>query len=194
MTMTAAAHQGVESLPGFIVYRGGSRLSALAAQLGRQLIFRLLNVVISLGLSVALFFAFKAEVGGVFFWFLVFSASVSVLQLVFHLVRWTRVRSHGRKLQPAPELQIDVLGLVIAKDGDGLRLPWHQVRSVRAKNHPLTPGPNLEICWSPDGQQVEKWQTPVSYLEAQPTQLDSALRSYSRGRFGLDLSRVDRLW
>ena len=196
--MTAPAAQGAANpnaaLPGFIIYRSEAALLALDEQLGKRLLFRLLNVIISIGISIGLFFLFKAEVGGVFFWFLVISAALSVLQLLFHLGRWLRARSIGRKVQPTPQLQVDVLGLVLAQDGEALRVPWERVCAVCVKNHFWTPGPKLEVRWLAGGDQPQTWRTEMILLDTKATLLDSALRAYSRGRFGLDLSRVDRLW
>ena len=68
-------------------------------------------------------------------------------------------------------------------------LPADPVRQIAGRNRHLAPGPVLEVSW-PD----RSWTVPIIALDAPPSVIDSALRAFSLGRFGLDLSSVDDIW
>lgn len=160
------------------------------ARLGRALIKRAIMSVISLVITIVFFVIFKPEPKEIVFWLLIFSAVMSVGQLVWSIVQRYQARKATSRIPLGPAFQIDNQGLVLATVPEGERIGWPEIRLVKGRNRRFDPGPRLEFGW----EEGKQWSVPIIALDAPPVVLDSALRAFSLGRFGLDLSSVDDIW
>ncbi|WIY82318.1 hypothetical protein [Propionimicrobium sp. PCR01-08-3] len=146
--------------------------------------------VISLIITVALYLYFKPETTSVFFWLLIASAAYTVANIIVKFVQLKRARKSTAQVPLGPAFQIDDHGLVLSTRPEGERIDWEQVTSIKGTNKIVNPGPRLEIHWDEN----RSWSVPIIVLDASPSAVDSALRAFSLGRFGLDLSSVDDIW
>lgn len=157
----------------------------------RKLMFRQwLGVGISLLISVVWWLIFRPEVDSLLFWLLIASVALSLARVVITGVRLWRARRTIGRIPLGPAFQIDNHGVVLATVGTGERIGWPDIRVVKGRGKLFNPGPRLEFGWQPDGH----WSVPIIQLDAAPKSIDSALRAFSLGRFGLDLSAVDDIW
>lgn len=112
----------------------------------------------------------------------------------FVIWRYLELRSARRSLAQVPAgeaLRIDHRG-VHASNGGGdqaTTYDWAGLGALRAAGKKVGAGPQL-IVEHAQGQ----WQVPLSYLDTLPGTIDSAVRAYSGGRRGLDLSGMDSIW
>ena len=63
-------------------------------------------------------------------------------------------------------------------------VPWEQVAAVVGRGRSLGRGPSLVVTRH-DGP---AWSVPLSFLDAQAGTIDNAIRVFSGGRKGLDIS------
>jgi hypothetical protein len=80
-------------------------------------------------------------------------------------------------------LRVDRRGLELA----GQPIPWASLGSLETTKGSWPQGPGLRAATT-DGRSVE---VPLEQLPVLPATLDSTVRAYSGGRFGLDLSALD---
>lgn len=119
------------------------------------------------------------------------------ISAVFAIARIVRLAAARRALARVPRgdaMRIDREGITVTslEESPGAAptfLPWLQVTGVRAAGKSTGVGPDLVVSY-PGGQ----WRAPLSFLDALPGTIDSALRAYSGARVGLDLSGLDALW
>lgn len=157
----------------------------------RSLLFRQwLGVGISLLLGAVWWFLFKPAVFSLLFWLLIGSVTWSVIRVVTSLIKLRRARRTTSQVPLGPAFQIDNHGVVLSSVPSGERIAWPQVRLVKGRNKFFNPGPRLEFAWGVD----QVWSVPIIVLDAPPSVIDSAMRAFSQGRFGLDLSSVDEIW
>lgn len=177
-------------IPGFVVHYTPVAMAQRAAKLRVVVRRRVVSLLISAVVTVGLFFVFDVAVGSGYFWLLVASLAYSVVLLIVSIVKMYRARKTTSKVPHGPALQVDARGLVLATSPEGERVDWEQISLLKGLNRFLNPGPRLQIKWGSQSQ----WSVPIILLDALPGTIDSAMRAYSRGRFGLDLSAVDELW
>ena len=157
----------------------------------RSLLFRQwMGVAVSLGISAVWWLLFKPPQGSFLFWLLVASVGLSLARVLTTIVKLRRARRTTAQVPMGPAFQIDNRGVVLASVPSGQRVNWPDVRQVAGRNALFNPGPRLEFRWEVD----QSWSVPIIVLDASPSTIDSALRAFSQGRFGLDLSRVDKIW
>lgn len=175
---------------GMMVSYTAEPLANRAAMLRSAMRRRIFSVVLSAIISVVYFLIFRPEVGSFFFWLLLGSVIYSVLLLVWSIVQVVWTRKLIGKVPLGPAFQIDNHGVVISSNPLGERLDWSQVRLIKGRNRIFNPGPQLQFG---HGENTV-WSVPIIMLDAAPQAIDSALRAFSRGRFGFDLSSVDEIW
>lgn len=157
----------------------------------RSLLFRQwLGVAISLAISVVWWLIFSPELYSLLFWLLIFSVAWSLLRVLSTIVKLRRARKTTSQVPLGPAFQIDNDGLVLSTVPEGERVGWPDVRLIKGRNKFFNPGPRIEFAWGSD----RTWSVAIIVLDAAPSVIDSALRAFSLGRFGLDLSAVDEIW
>lgn len=149
-----------------------------------------IGVAISVVISVVWWLIFKPELFSVLFWLLIGSVIWSLARVVVTFGRLRAARRTTSQIPPGPAFQIDHQGVVLASAPNGERVGWPDVRVVRGRNKLFNPGPTLEFAWQPH----RTWSVPIVVLDAAPSLIDSALRAFSLGRHGMDLSSVDDIW
>lgn len=157
-----------------------------------------LSVAIYLGISAIVWWTTRNQIS--FTQFLWGGVIGAVLVLGFIIWRWVELRSARRSLGRVPAgeaVRIDHRGLHLDGDAepgshDG-RVPttfdWSGLKDIRAAGTKVGAGPNMVI-----EHQEGAWEVPLSYLDTLPGTIDSAIRAYSGGRRGLDLSGLDSIW
>lgn len=156
---------------------------ARVAQRRRALWQRLVSLLISLAIGVALWYFYGAQLGDVGPWVIAFPAATGTLWLVVALIGWLVARSDLKRLGEGAALAVSPAGLWAA----GESLDWAQVGGLRAASRWLGRSPDL-ILEGRDGRAV---RLPLDYLDALPATLDSAVRALSGGRCWIDFSRLD---
>ncbi|MGB3955984.1 MAG: hypothetical protein WBL05_12000 [Brooklawnia sp.] len=175
---------------GMMVSYSPVAMAQRAARL-RSLLFRQwLGVVISAVISVVWWLIFKPEPDSLLFWLLIAAVAWSLGRVLTTIVKLRRARKTTARVPLGPAFQIDNQGLVLSTVPEGERVDWSQVSRIQGRNKVFNPGPRLEFAWGPD----RAWSVPIIVLDAPPGVIDSALRAFSLGRFGLDLSKVDEIW
>ena len=174
---------------GMLVSFSPVALAQRTAKLLRQVWFRVFGLVLSVVISVVWYVLVAPERDSILFWLLIASVVLSLGRLVFAIVQQRLARRATSRIPLGPAFQIDNQGVVLSTIAEGERLDWAQVRQIAGRNRHLAPGPVLEVSW-PD----RSWTVPIIALDAPPSVIDSALRAFSLGRFGLDLSSVDDIW
>lgn len=162
------------------------RAARFRSALNRQTISLVISVVISGGL----WFFYRPGPKTLFFWLLVASVAYSLAQVVKRFVQLKWARKTTSQVPWGPAFQVDSFGVVLSSVPQGERVPWSEVSAIAGLNKAINPGPRLEFRWG----QGRSWSVPLIVLDVPPSAMDSGLRAYSRGRFGLDLSAVDDIW
>lgn len=155
---------------------------------------RIFAALISLGIWM-LFFAISLAQGGAapgsaFFVVFMVGLAVALGRLTWAGVEAIRASREARRIIPGWVLEINPGGLVLASRPEGEAIAWERVRSVHVRSAIRVPGPRLVVEWDEDSS----WRVPLVEVDFRPQDLDSALRAFSRGRFGLDLTRVAQIW
>ena len=110
----------------------------------------------------------------------------------FVIWRYTELRSARKSLARVPAgeaLRIDHEGIRVDGSGSPQQFGWPGLSDISVAGRKLGAGPDLHVR----GEQSD-WKVPVSYLDTLPGTIDSAIRAYSGGRRGLDLSGMDSIW
>lgn len=154
----------------------------------------LLSVVIYMVLAVVMWIFLREQLG--LRAFLLGGVPAAVIVLGFVVWRFLALRSARSALGRVPAgeaLRIDHRGVHVDGTADGSRTPatfaWSSISDIRAGGKRTGAGPDL-VIEHPGGQ----WSVPLSWLDTLPGTIDSAVRAYSGGRRGLDLSGMDSIW
>lgn len=160
-------------------------LTARVDQTRRTVVSRL----ISLGITVVLMVVFWwwrreefAAVGGAVWVLYGLSLAVSLSFVAWAVVRWRRAVGETA-------LVGEGLALVLGHAGVELpdaRIPWDDLQAVRTVRGRWLHGPVLLV-----EQGGRSWSFPVEALDILPGSLDAAVRVYSSGRHGVDLTAID---
>lgn len=153
-----------------------------------------LSIVIFVVLSVVSWLLLKGTIS--FGQWLLGGIPALVLVLAFVVWKLLDLRAARASLRRVPAghaLQIAHQGITVSADPSGRTQPqlldWARLGDIRAAGSKLGAGPDL-VIEHPDAT----WTAPLSYLDQLPGTIDSALRAYSGGRRGLDLSGLDSIW
>lgn len=174
---------------GYTPVRAAGRVARAESLMRRAL----LSIVLYVAISVGLWFWLRHELslGQV----LIGGIPSAAIVLGFVVWRWLELRSARKSLAAVPAgqaLRIDHRGITVdaGKQTDGARsYDWTGLSALRAGGTRVGPGPQL-IVEHAQG----KWAVPLSYLDTLPGTIDSAVRAYSGGLRGLDLSGLDTLF
>ncbi|WP_341728082.1 hypothetical protein [Brooklawnia sp.] len=175
---------------GMLVSYSPVAMAKRAAGIRKNLDRSTVGGVISLVITGVIYYFARPETTSAFFWLLVGNAVYTVVRIIVKFVKLKRARRATAQVPLGPAFQIDDQGLVASTVPEGERIGWEQVTSIAGVNKMLSPGPRLEFRWDAD----RSWSVPIIVLDSSPSSIDSALRAFSLGRFGLDLSSVDDIW
>lgn len=107
--------------------------------------------------------------------------------LVWRIVNLRLARAALAKVGSGEAFRIAHAGLVIAESGE--QIAWGDIAEVKAVGRPAGAGPELLVR-----HRGGEYRVPLSFLDAMPGSIDSALRAYSGGRRGLDLNELDSVF
>ncbi|MGD7733064.1 hypothetical protein ACQCX5_08885 [Propionibacteriaceae bacterium G57] len=123
----------------------------------------------------------------------------AALVLAFVIWRWVELRAARKSLGRVPAgeaVRIDHRGVRV---GDGTSDPiwfeWPAMSDIAVAGRKIGAGPDLIVNGTfPNGGGHQTWKVPISYLDTLPGTIDSAVRAYSGGRQGLDMSGMDSIF
>lgn len=171
---------------GYSPVRAAGRVAKAESLMRRAVLSLVIFLVVSVGLW--LWLRGELSTGQILLGFV----PAAVVVLGFLVWRWVELRAARKSLQVVPAgeaLRIDHHGI----HADGSRTPvafdWTGLSEISVTGRRLGVGPDLTLR----NAQTE-WKVPVSYLDTLPGTIDSAIRAYSGGRRGLDLSGMDSIW
>ena len=152
----------------------------------RMLILRLVSLGITVVVLVALFLWQREQVVANPVPYIVVYSLVLLIGIGWAVGTFFGYRRVRRDLTSIPS------GLALRVGRSGLELAgqwqaWSDVAAIRSAKGRWPAGPLLEVART-DGSSVA---TPLEQISVLPATLDTALRAYSAGRQGLDLSSLD---
>ncbi len=191
MTQTLVLDRAVKRVQktGFLVAFTPEKMQRRASDMRVKMFVRFFSLLVSLVLTIVFYLIWRPKYDELFFWILVLGLAYSMFSAVLSVATVVRAKNAAKALDVGSAFSIDGAGIRIAARNESGRLPWNQITEISGVNRFFTPGPRLEISWAGG-----KWSAPIIFLDVSPATLDGVFRAYSRGRFGLDLSRVDELW
>ncbi len=165
-----------------VLFNPASAQSALrTARTNKRL--RLVSLLISLGIIVAVYFIWKDNFSNVYWWV----AGVGLL-LPVGLAVWAFVKEVGARREASQA--VDGLAFGLGRDGiaiGGEYIPWTHVADLAIK--PARRGRAMSlVCKEKTGN---TWRLPVEHVTVGVGTLDSAVRALSGGRVWLDFSALD---
>ena len=158
-----------------------ARVAALSARLKRSV----LNGVLSLAFWVVVFWWQRDRSPGLAWGILGLGLVVSLALFAGTAAAWLVARRDLAGVGTGDAIVIDADAITGIRPGGGaVRIPWEQVSAVVGRGRSLGRGPDLVIARH-DGP---AWSVPLSFLDAQAGTIDNAIRVFSGGRKGIDLS------
>jgi hypothetical protein len=118
---------------------------------------------------------------------LVVSFVIWVAFLIWRIVNLRVARAALSKVGAGEAFRISHSGLTLAATSE--QIAWHDIAELKAVGRPAGAGPELQVK-----HRGGTYQVPLSFLDAMPGSIDSALRAYSGGRRGLDLGELDSVF
>lgn len=151
------------------------------AQQRRLLISRIISLVISVGISFAIWWFFRDQLGGLW-WILLVGLVLPVGQLVRTLVNLRRAKQ---------ELTTVHDGFVLGFGREGLQvedafLPWDAVGRLAA-----VPARGRRDRLVVEAAGAPPHSVPLDYLTVMPATLDAGVRALSGGRCHVDFTALD---
>lgn len=144
---------------------------------------RLVSLLISIGIVVAVFFIWKDRFSQVYWWV----AGVSLLYPLGLLV-WALICESGARREASEVTEGLALGL--GREGvlvGGASVHWTQVADLKVRPARRGRGASLALVV----RQGDTWRIPLDHLAIGPATLDSAVRALSGGRVWIDFSALD---
>ncbi|HEX2856671.1 MAG TPA: hypothetical protein VHO26_04200 [Propionibacteriaceae bacterium] len=159
------------------------RVAELSARLKRSV----LNGLLSLAFWLVVFFWQRDRSPGVAWGILVVGLLVSLALFAGTAAAWVLARRDLAGVGTGDAMVVDREGITgIPAGGEPVRIPWEEVAGVLGRGRSLGRGPNLVVTRH-DGP---AWSVPLSFLDAQAGTIDNAIRVFSGGRKGVDLSEL----
>jgi len=144
---------------------------------------RIISLVISIAILVALFAFFGGQVGDFAWVIIALSLGPSLGFLIWAIVRVVLARREASAAGPGLALGIARTGLLLPSGW----LPWNEDGALKCVRRRLGRSDDLQVI-ARDGRVVA---LPLAYLSARPATLDGAVKALSGGRCRLDFSRLD---
>lgn len=151
----------------------------------KRFVSRVVSLVITLAIMVGLYLWQRDQFVGATPWIaygIVLGISLGLGVLSF--LGWRQARKILAAVGPGLALRIGRPGVEIA----GTYVPWNDLGSIAATKGKLGHGPQLTVTTLGDGFRAS---VPLDQLDVFPATLDSTVRAYSDGRFGVDLTALE---
>lgn len=145
---------------------------------------RLISLAITIAL-LALIYAWQREAmqGAGFVIIFAVVLGVSLAWLAASIVLFVLAKREMRTIGSGVAIRVGPLGIQVA----GLGAPWSRVAAIDTTKGGIDRGPRLRLTLI-DGRHAE---VPLDQVTVFPATLDSAVRAFSAGRHGVDLSAVE---
>ncbi len=143
---------------------------------------RIVSLILSVGILVALYFLFLEALGGISWPFVVIGVGLPVVQLILAIIREVRVRKEASRAVPGLALGVTRTGLITSVGW----WPWEAVTGLVAKPGFLGTGPQL-LASSHYGATVA---LPLAHLSVPPANVDNAIATLSDGRHRVDFTKL----
>lgn len=172
-----------------IVYDAQVVAARVAGERGRVILNGVSTGITVAGLAGVLLYVWLArqwvfdDVFGMLTWFLSFSAVIGSMILVARLVWLSRLRAELRAVGEGVALVVSAWGIGSA-EGDAA---WDDIAHVAATRGRIGRGYRLRV----ERVDGSAFDFPLEGLGILPGTLDAAVRAYSAGRHGVDLTVVD---
>ncbi|MGL5406751.1 MAG: hypothetical protein ACRDAX_08250 [Propionibacteriaceae bacterium] len=131
--------------------------------------------------SVALWF-FRRSWLSEFSWLLGFMAVASVIWIAAAWLLWYVSKKDLKALEEGIALSLTYQGVALR----GQQIAWEEVTRVVARSGGPWRSPLLIV----EHRNLPSLSLPLDYLDRSPGELDNAIRAFTRGRLGLDLSGI----
>ena len=150
----------------------------------RRFVSRVISLVITVAIMIVIYVWRREQFTYAALWVIYgIALAVSLAFLTFALLAWLQARKILATLGQGLALRIGRPGVEIA----GAYVPWAELGSVAVTKGKLGHGPQLTVTRE-DGYSLS---VPLDQLDVYPATLDSTVRAYSGGRFGVDLTALD---
>lgn len=163
--------------------------AARAVRHRRALRSQLVSAAVSLLLLVLLYYFFSPQWGaGVFWWFGVLWAVSTLAWIAIPVVGGLRARRALATIGQGDALVIDSGGIEFLQPRP-IRAAWSEITGLRIDGRSFGAGPDLvlEVAGSPVAR------IPLSFLDASPAAIESAVVARSLGRVRLDTTGMERM-
>lgn len=144
---------------------------------------RLVSLLISAGISAAVWWFFRDQLGDWLWWMVGLSLALPTIQLLIAIVQVVRHRKVLAGVHDGLALGVGRGGLYL----HGTYVPWAELGQLQAL--PPRFGGTSTLRVEPRGGQA--LTLPLDYLSAMPATLDGAIRALSGGRAWIDVSALD---
>ncbi len=145
---------------------------------------RIVSLVITVAIMVALYFWQRDQLEGSGY-LAVYAVvlAIPVVWLAVVLIRYLLTRAQLRSIGRGTAIRIGPPGIQVA----GLAAPWPYVASVTTAKGGIGRSPALVLRLI-DGRQA---RVPLDQVTVFPATLDSSVRAFSAGRYGVDLAALE---
>lgn len=144
---------------------------------------RIVSLVISLGITFAIFWFFRDQLGALTWPVVAISAALPLGYLTWAIIREVVARREASAITDGLAVGVTRTGLLLR---DGL-LPWSEVATLQARSRRLGRSDDLVVT-ARDGRSTG---LPLDYLSVKPATLDGAVRALSGGRCRVDFAKLD---
>lgn len=149
----------------------------------RALIFRLVSVVVSVGVFGALWYFWPSTFAAWAPWFLGVTLASGAVMAVLNLIQFLRAGADARRVSESLAIGLNRDGVMI----DQRWLTWPEIGSMMIK--PGTLGASSALVTT--SRDNTSSTVPLDLTDTMPASLDSVVRVLSGGRAWVDLSRLD---
>lgn len=143
---------------------------------------RIVSLLISVGILVALYVFFLDALGGISWPFVVLAVALPLAYLIAAIFREVSVRREASRVLDGLALGVERTGLLVVDRW----VAWDDISSLEARPGRLGRGPRLVVA-SPAGQIAE---LPLNYLSVLPAGVDNAIAALTAGRVRVDFARL----
>ncbi|GEM_PF-2398887 len=197
------AEARVVEAPGFVVGYTPVKMANQVATMGVKLRSMVMGTLFSAVIWTAVWWWQRASWGSP--WLLLVGYAISLAGIVWAAFQLFAARRALGRIPVGEALRLTADGMVAhTLDGQRVQLGWHEVRQVGVWGHEVGAGPRIKVLvprtnqprrfWQRPSSPAVAWQMPLYYLDALPGTIDGALRAFSDGRQGLDVTGLDTFW
>lgn len=201
--MAPTAQWAAPEQPGFVVGYTPVRMANQVASMGVKLRSMVLSTLFSALIWTAIWWWQRANWGAP--WLLLVGYAVSLLGIVWAVIQLVAARRALRRIPTGEALRLTADGMVThTVQGERVELNWDEARQIGVWGHEVGAGPRIKVkvarttqpkrFWQKASSPAVAWEMPLYYLDALPGTIDGAIRAFSQGRHGLDVTGLDTFW